>query len=78
MPNLCHFLQVVARDADTGENGRITYTLDPDGDSPYFSLDPGSGQLRSTASLAPLAGTVTRLQVLARDNGQPQLSATGE
>ena len=67
--------QVKAVDDDEGENGRVTYNLASP--SAYFVLDASTGQLRTKASLASLAGTVQRLEIVARDHGSPQYTATG-
>ncbi|KAK2849313.1 hypothetical protein Q5P01_009147 [Channa striata] len=67
-------LQVVASDADTGRNGRVTYSLDKR-TSNVFIIDPETGQLCVSASLDREQQDVHKLTVFAKDSGFPPLES---
>jgi hypothetical protein len=64
-----------ARDADSGENSQLVYSLEQ---ADRFSVDPLSGQVSSTASFLGQAGTIFTLTAVARDlgGGEGGLAAT--
>ncbi|XP_059202201.1 protocadherin-20 [Centropristis striata] len=67
-------LQVSASDADSGYNGRVTYSLDKH-TSTIFNIDPVTGQLCVSASLDREQQSVHKLTVFARDGGSPPLES---
>lgn len=79
-------LRVSAVDRDVGTNAEVLYSfvpgpgtlpgLDP-GAASKFRLDPSTGVVTVATALAVEAGRLVRLQVLARDKGNPPLSSTG-
>ncbi|KAL8605282.1 hypothetical protein ACOMHN_031222 [Nucella lapillus] len=69
---------LTASDADTGENGVLTYRftpLQPDNALGLFALHHTTGQLRVARSLDIYAGETYTLEVEARDSGTPFKSA---
>ncbi|CRK94042.1 CLUMA_CG007566, isoform A, partial [Clunio marinus] len=70
-------LQISATDADQGTNGEIVYSLGSDGASSKFRINPTTGVLSATQSLASENGKLLHIEVIARDKGNPQQTATG-
>ncbi|XP_047235649.1 protocadherin alpha-C2-like isoform X2 [Girardinichthys multiradiatus] len=68
--------KVVAIDADSDQNARVTYQLLQISDSTLFSLDQYNGEIRTTRMFSYRDPRQQRLVVVAKDNGQPALSAT--
>lgn len=69
-------LQVIADDADSGANGRVTYSIargDRDG---RFMIDADTGYLSVAAPLDRETAPAYVLEVHARDHGLPTLEAT--
>ncbi|XP_060743723.1 protocadherin-16 [Tachysurus vachellii] len=68
--------KIQAVDLDSGANGDLTFDLHSSGAQRTFNVDRSSGEIRLIGSLS--YDTVARydLQVLAKDMGAPQLSAT--
>ncbi|XP_058040716.1 protocadherin-16 isoform X4 [Ahaetulla prasina] len=69
-------LQVVARDRDMGENGRVSYLLragNPDG---RFHLNPSTGALSIVRGLDREEVSQYNLTVMATDHGSPRHSTT--
>ncbi|XP_029958140.1 protocadherin-20 [Salarias fasciatus] len=66
--------QVSASDADSGYNGRVTYSLDKYISS-IFNIDSVTGQLSVSAPLDREQAGVHKLTVLARDSGSPPLES---
>ncbi|XP_059146713.1 cadherin-23-like isoform X2 [Physella acuta] len=64
---------VTATDADTGENARVTYTLD-NSNGALFSINSLTGEL--TLDGTALANKKYTVLVKANDNGVPQLTST--
>ncbi|XP_052063814.1 protocadherin Fat 4-like isoform X2 [Mytilus californianus] len=58
-----------ATDKDSGENGRVTYSISGTAAS-FLSIDPSNGILRTKSSININNNNYT-LQVIARDNGNP-------
>uniref|UniRef100_W5KLY4 Protocadherin-16 n=1 Tax=Astyanax mexicanus TaxID=7994 RepID=W5KLY4_ASTMX len=68
--------RVQAEDRDSGQNGRISFHLLASGGQRAFSVERGSGEIRLISSLSYDSVPRYDLQVLARDGGVPQRSAT--
>ncbi|XP_061485277.1 protocadherin-16 isoform X2 [Rhineura floridana] len=69
-------LQVVARDRDLGENGRISYTLRAGNADGRFHLSPSTGALSIMRALDREEVFQHNLTVVATDHGSPRRSAT--
>ncbi|KAM6169737.1 cadherin EGF LAG seven-pass G-type receptor 3 isoform 2-T2 [Rhynchocyon petersi] len=72
-------LRVVAQDPDTGEAGRLIYSLAALMNSrslELFSIDPHTGLIRTAAALDRESMERHYLRVTAQDHGSPRLSAT--
>uniref|UniRef100_A0A8B9HAW7 Cadherin domain-containing protein n=1 Tax=Astyanax mexicanus TaxID=7994 RepID=A0A8B9HAW7_ASTMX len=63
-----------AHDADSGENGRIHYSLRPQ--SEVFSIHPQLGMLTLNGYISRDANRRYRLSVVAEDEGSPSLSSS--
>ncbi|KYB28093.1 Protein dachsous-like Protein [Tribolium castaneum] len=70
-------LKITAKDADFGTNSEIVYSLVNDGSYPKFRINPNTGILTATQSLAAENGRVIHLNVIATDKGNPPQSSTG-
>lgn len=70
-------LQITATDADQGTNGEIVYSLSNDEFNNKFRINPTTGVLSATQSLASENGKLLHFEVIARDKGNPPQSATG-
>ncbi|KAJ8922560.1 hypothetical protein NQ315_007590 [Exocentrus adspersus] len=70
-------IQVTAKDADEGTNADIVYSLVNDGSFGKFRINPTSGVLTATQSLASNIGKIIYLGILATDKGNPPRSSTG-
>ncbi|XP_075972507.1 FAT atypical cadherin kugelei isoform X2 [Anticarsia gemmatalis] len=69
-------LQVVADDADSGANGRVTYSIARGDRDSRFSIDADTGYLAVAAPLDRETAPAYVLEVHARDHGLPALEAT--
>ncbi|KAM3179332.1 hypothetical protein ACTXT7_000810 [Hymenolepis weldensis] len=73
---------VHARDADAGENARISYHLEPDprdqSSVSYFSIDQNTGALFAVVPLDREAKSWHKFTVVATDHGEPPLSTSVE
>uniref|UniRef100_A0A8D2L4T7 Protocadherin-16 n=1 Tax=Varanus komodoensis TaxID=61221 RepID=A0A8D2L4T7_VARKO len=69
-------LQVVARDRDLGENGRVGYTLRAGNAEGQFHLNPSTGALSIMRALDREDASQHNLTVVATDHGSPRRSAT--
>ncbi|XP_041050271.1 uncharacterized protein LOC121281393 [Carcharodon carcharias] len=67
--------KVMANDADSGQNARLSYELTDATDDKLFTMDHYSGEIRTTRSFTQQDATTQRLVVLVKDNGQPSLSS---
>lgn len=68
--------KVIATDADSGQNARLSYLQLEPTDNSVFTLDVLSGEIRATRSLED-QDLITKIFVLCvKDNGQPSLSST--
>lgn len=70
-------LQVNAIDIDQETNGEILYSLINDSTNGKFRLNPNTGALSATQSLASENGKLLHLEIMARDKGNPPQSSTG-
>lgn len=70
-------LQVSATDEDSGSNGEIVYSLINESMNGKFRLNPNTGVLSAAQSLSNLNGQSIRLEIMARDKGNPPQSTTG-
>uniref|UniRef100_A0A8C2ZSL3 Protocadherin-16 n=1 Tax=Cyclopterus lumpus TaxID=8103 RepID=A0A8C2ZSL3_CYCLU len=69
--------RVQAEDGDSGVNGQLTFDLSsPSGSQRTFSIERSSGEIRLVGSLNYESAPRYDLQVIAKDGGVPQLSAT--
>ena len=70
--------QIKATDEDTGENGRITFSIIDSEFSKYFGIFPSDGVLYLKKVLDREVKSQYVIQVKARDHGLPSLSATAQ
>lgn len=70
-------LQVSAYDIDQGTNGEIVYNLKNDATNGKFRINPNTGTLSATQSLASENGRLFHLEIVARDKGNPPRSSVG-
>ncbi|XP_047675339.1 protocadherin alpha-C2-like isoform X6 [Tachysurus fulvidraco] len=68
--------KVIAIDTDSVHNSRITYHFLQNTDATLFSLDQYNGEIRTTRMFSYRDSRHQRLVVIAKDNGEPSLSAT--
>ncbi|KAK3525989.1 hypothetical protein QTP70_011814 [Hemibagrus guttatus] len=68
--------KVIALDTDSVHNSRITYQFLQNTDATLFSLDQYNGEIRTTRMFSYRDSRHQRLVVIAKDNGEPSLSAT--
>uniref|UniRef100_H3CLA0 Protocadherin 2 alpha c n=1 Tax=Tetraodon nigroviridis TaxID=99883 RepID=H3CLA0_TETNG len=68
--------KVIALDVDSVHNSRITYQLLQVTDATLFSLDQYNGEIRTMRMFSYRDPRHQRLVVVAKDNGDPALSAT--
>ncbi|KAG9264637.1 protocadherin-16-like [Astyanax mexicanus] len=68
--------RIQAEDPDSGPNGMLTFDLISSSAQRTFSVDRGSGEIRLIGSLSYETTPRFDLQVVAKDMGAPQLSAT--
>ena len=69
-------LRVSARDADSGRNSDLKFSLLNE-DVDRFKIDPGTGIISAKSSLELEDGEMFHLEVLVRDEGSPALTSTG-
>nr|XP_057935723.1 protocadherin-16-like [Doryrhamphus excisus] len=69
-------LYVMARDADRGENGRVTYRIQSGNSGGTFSLNPNTGSLSIFKPLDREEQEVFNLTIVAEDHGTPQRSSS--
>ncbi|XP_030621260.1 protocadherin alpha-C2-like [Chanos chanos] len=68
--------KVIAIDTDSTQNSRITYQFLQNTDATLFSLDQYNGEIRTMRMFSYRDARHQRLVVIAKDNGEPALSAT--
>ncbi|XP_021249506.1 protocadherin-23, partial [Numida meleagris] len=64
---------VFAKDFDSGNNGTVLYSIEPEDDTGYFQIDAVSGELRAIQPLSYAERSSYRMTVTARDQGMPSL-----
>ncbi|XP_061684446.1 protocadherin-16-like isoform X2 [Syngnathoides biaculeatus] len=69
-------LYVMARDADKGENGRVTYRVQSGNAGGTFSLNPNTGSLSIFKPLDREEQEVFNLTIVAEDQGAPRRSSS--
>ncbi|KAK2846728.1 hypothetical protein Q5P01_009727 [Channa striata] len=69
-------LYVMARDADQGENGRVTYIIQSGNTAGTFNLNPNTGSLSIFKPLDREEQDVFNLTIIAEDHGIPQHSSS--
>lgn len=70
-------LQIVAFDVDQGTNGEIVYNIVSNSSNDKFRINPNTGDLSATQSLAAENGKIIHIEVMARDKGNPPQSTIG-
>ncbi|XP_061090094.1 protocadherin alpha-C2-like [Conger conger] len=68
--------KVIAIDSDSVQNSRVTYQFIQVPDATLFSLDQYNGEIRTMRMFSYRDPRHLRLVVIAKDNGDPSLSAT--
>lgn len=68
--------QLVAADADSGENGRVRYSITTDSSNGLFSIDETTGRIRLATTLSPAHISQPSLTVVAMDGGSPPRSSS--
>ncbi|XP_016305861.1 protocadherin beta-17-like, partial [Sinocyclocheilus anshuiensis] len=68
--------KVIAIDSDSVHNSRITYQFLHNTDATLFSLDQYNGEIRTMRMFSYRDSRHQQLVVIAKDNGEPALSAT--
>ncbi|CAN8208759.1 unnamed protein product [Coccothraustes coccothraustes] len=64
---------IFAKDFDSGNNGVVLYSIEPEEDTGYFQIDAVSGELRTTQPLSHAERSDYRMMVIAKDQGMPSL-----
>lgn len=70
-------LVINATDADSDENALLVYQIVEDVAKMFFTVDSGTGSIRTIAGLDHETLDTFRFHVLVRDSGRPQLTADG-
>lgn len=70
-------LVIKATDADRNENALLVYQIVEDVAKMFFTVDPGTGSIRTIGSLDHETLDVFHFHVFVRDSGRPQLTADG-
>nr|ABV59364.1 protocadherin nu17 [Callorhinchus milii] len=68
--------KVSAIDADTGQNGRLSYQIVQATDPGLFTISPDTGEIWTIRSVVDKDAKKQRLVIVVKDNGSPSLSAT--
>uniref|UniRef100_A0A8C9TP09 Protocadherin-16 n=1 Tax=Scleropages formosus TaxID=113540 RepID=A0A8C9TP09_SCLFO len=69
-------LYVMARDADQGENGRVSYRIQAGNTGGRFSLNPNTGSLSILKALDREEQSLYNLTIVAEDHGMPPCSTS--
>ncbi|CAH1396739.1 unnamed protein product [Nezara viridula] len=77
VPSGKELLKVTATDADEGTNSDIVFSFLNEPPNNKFRMDPKTGVVTATSSLAMENGRLYHLEVLATDRGNPPQSASG-
>ncbi|XP_072446356.1 protocadherin gamma-B1-like isoform X2 [Chiloscyllium punctatum] len=67
--------KIIASDADSGQNARLSFQLLGATDSSLVSLGPQSGEIKLARPLTDKDLSTQRLNILVQDNGEPKLSS---
>ncbi|XP_062870544.1 protocadherin alpha-C2 [Trichomycterus rosablanca] len=68
--------KVIALDADSAQNSRVTYQFLQNTDATLFTLDSYNGEVRTARMFTYRDPKYQRLVIVAKDNGDPPRSAT--
>ncbi|XP_072446271.1 protocadherin beta-15-like [Chiloscyllium punctatum] len=68
--------KVIATDADSGQNAKLSFQLLEATDHRIFSVEFTSGEITTTQNFREQVAVRQAIAVLVRDNGQPSLSST--
>ncbi|XP_078087836.1 protocadherin beta-4-like [Mustelus asterias] len=68
--------KVIASDADSGQNMRLSFQILEATDTGLFSLGRLSGDIRAVRHFKEQDSTMHKMIILVKDNGQPRLSST--
>ncbi|XP_051869479.1 uncharacterized protein LOC127569143 [Pristis pectinata] len=68
--------KIMATDADSGQNARLSYQLQRSTDPSLFSVGRSSGEVRTARDMLESDSSTQTLVILVKDNGQPSLSST--
>ncbi|XP_072120749.1 uncharacterized protein [Mobula birostris] len=68
--------KVIAFDADSGKNGKLSYEILQSSDPGLFAISYSSGEVRNVRRFKDSDATAQRLVVQVKDNGYPALSTT--
>ncbi|XP_069753894.1 protocadherin alpha-C2-like [Narcine bancroftii] len=68
--------KLIATDADSGKNARLTYQLMHPTDMSLFTVDPTSGEIKTKRLFETNDFISQVLVILVKDNGHPSLSST--
>ncbi|KAL4608577.1 protocadherin-16-like [Arapaima gigas] len=69
-------LYIMARDADQGENGRVSYRIQTGNTGGRFSLNPDTGSLSILKALDREEQSLYNLTIVAEDHGMPPCSTS--
>ncbi|XP_078267821.1 protocadherin gamma-C5-like isoform X1 [Rhinoraja longicauda] len=69
--------RVLATDADSGQNARLSYQLLHATDPSLFTVSHRTGEIKSVRRFKDGDAATQKLIILVKDNGHPALSATG-
>ncbi|XP_062910909.1 protocadherin-10-like [Mobula hypostoma] len=69
-------MKIIAMDADSGQNGRLSYQMLEATNPQLFNVDSLSGEIRTTGSFGSQDLAAEKLVLSVKDNGQPRLSST--
>ncbi|XP_078087872.1 protocadherin alpha-C2-like isoform X1 [Mustelus asterias] len=69
-------MKVIASDADSGQNARLSYQILHATDPGLFTVTQSSGEIRSFRRFKDSDGVTQRLVIQVKDNGHPPLSAS--
>ncbi|XP_072923514.1 protocadherin gamma-C5-like [Hemitrygon akajei] len=68
--------KVMATDADSGQNARLSYQVQRSTESSLFNIGQSSGEIRTARNILESDATTQTLVIVVKDNGQPSLSST--
>ena len=68
LPPQTFVVSISAIDSDSGENGRVTYSLLPNNDSRFFVIDTNNGNITTSVSLNWEISPIYKVIVLASDH----------